>query len=107
MAAAIRIKLIDLLKIIAEKPAMQHKSRTRQIRLFATAPAKAERRPLNLEKDLEAIKAYLLNGPARRNDLEMEFNMSDKAVLRRLGMLKARGEVVSLPDHSYQLAGVV
>ena len=108
MAAAIRIKLIDLLKIIAEKPAMQHESRTRQIRLFATAPAKAERRPLNLEieEDLEAIKAYLQNGPVRRSDLEMELNMSDDAVLRRLGALKAAEEVVSLPDHSYQLTGV-
>ena len=103
MAAAIRIKLADLLSILMEKPPVANESRTRQIRLFATA----ERRPLNLEKDLEAIKAYLQNGPARRSDLEMELNMSDKAVLRRLGMLKARGVVVDLPGHSYQLRGAI
>ena len=101
MAAAIRIKLADLLSILMEKPPVVNESRTKQIRLFATA----ERRPLNrgIEEDLEAIKAHLQNGPARRSDLEMEFNMSDKAVLRRLGMLKARGVVVDLPGHSYQL----
>ena len=104
MAAAIRIKLADLLSILMEKPPAVNESRTKQIRLFATA----ERRPLNrgIEEDLEAIKAYLQNGPARRSDLEMELNMSKDSVLRRLGMLRAAGEIVSLPDRGYQLREV-
>jgi len=95
MAAAIRIKLADLLKIIAETPTIRRRS----------TPAHRPTSP-DILADLEAIKAYLQNGPSRRSDLEMELNMSDDAVLRRLGVLKAAGEVVSLPDHSYQLAGV-
>ncbi|MDD4579583.1 MAG: hypothetical protein PHF80_02800 [Methanothrix sp.] len=95
MAAAIRIKLADLLKIIAETPTIRRRS----------TPAHRPTSP-DILADLEAIKAYLQNGPVRRSDLEMELNMSDDAVLRRLGVLKAAGEVVSLPDHSYQLAGV-
>lgn len=96
MAAAIRITLADLLKIIAETPPVRRRS----------TPAHRPTSP-DILADLEAIKAYLQNGPARRSDLEMELNMSDDAVLRRLGALKAAGEVVSLSDHSYQLAGVV
>jgi hypothetical protein len=105
MAAAIRIKLSDLLSILMEKPPAAHEPRTGQIKLFKAAPVKAERRPLNMEieKDLEAIKAYLLNGPARRSDLDMVLNMSDGAVLRRLHLLKERGVVVDLPVHRYQL----
>jgi len=107
MAAAIRIKLGDLLSILMEKPPVIHEPRTRQIKLFPTAPApvKAERCPLNLEieKDLVAIKAYLLNGPAKRDDLEMELNMSGGAVLHRLHLLKARGVVIDLPGYRYQL----
>lgn len=95
MAAAIRITLADLLKIIAETPPVRRRS----------TPAHRPTSP-DILADLEAIKAYLQNGPVRRSDLEMELNMSDDAVLRRLGVLKAAGEVVSLPDHSYQLAGV-
>ena len=95
MAAAIRITLADLLKIIAETPPVRRRS---TVTHRPTSP--------DILADLEAIKAYLQNGPARRSDLEMELNMSDKAALRRLGMLKAAGEVVSLPDHSYQLTGV-
>ena len=96
MAAAIRITLADLLKIIAETPPVRRRS----------TPAHRPTSP-DILADLEAIKAYLQNGPVRRSDLEMELNMSDDAVLRRLGALKAAGEVVRLPDHSYQLAGVV
>jgi hypothetical protein len=105
MAAAIRIKLSDLLSILMEKPPVIHEQRTRQIKLFKAAPANAERRPLNLEieKDLEAIKAYLLNGPAQRSDLDMVLNLSDGAVLRRIHLLKERGVVVGLPGHRYQL----
>jgi hypothetical protein len=105
MAAAIKIKLADLLSILMEKPPANHEPRARQIKLFQTAPAKAERRPLNLEieKDLEAIKAYLLNGPARRSDLEMVLNLSDGAVLHRLSKLKARGVVGDFPGHRYKL----
>jgi hypothetical protein len=105
MAAAIKIKLSDLLSILMEKPPVIHEPRTRQIRLPKASPAKAERRPLNLEieKDLEAIKAYLLNGPARRCDLELVLNLSDGAVLHRLSKLKARGVVIDLPGHRYKL----
>jgi biotin operon repressor len=108
MAAAIRIRLADLLSILMEKPPAAHEPRTRQIKLFKAAPVKAERRPLNLEieKDLEAIKAYLLNGPARRSDLEMALNMSNGAILRRLSILKTRGVVVDLHGHGYQLGEV-
>lgn len=108
MAAAIRIKLGDLLSILMEKSHVGHEPHARQIKLFPTAPARAERRPLNLEieKDLEVIKAYLLNGPAQRRDLEMELNLSDGAVLHRLHLLKARGVVVDLPGHSYKLGEV-
>jgi Mn-dependent DtxR family transcriptional regulator len=85
MAASIRIKLADLLKIMAETPPVRHRP---------TSP--------DILADLEDIKAYLQNGPARRSDLEAELDMSGDAVLRRLGMLKAAGEIVNLPDHSYQ-----
>jgi biotin operon repressor len=102
MAAAIRIKLGDLLSLLMETPHAAHEPRVRQTKLFTTTP---ESRPLNLEmeKDLAAIKAYLLNGPARRSDLEMELNMSNSAVLHRLHQLKARGAVVDLPGHQYKL----
>jgi hypothetical protein len=67
MAAAIRITLADLLRILTEKVPVVQEPRTRQIK------AKAESCPLNLEieKDLAAIRAYLLNGPAQRSDLDM------------------------------------
>ncbi|MCK9440246.1 MAG: hypothetical protein M0Q13_02335 [Methanothrix sp.] len=107
MAAAIRIKLGDLLSILMEKPPVVHDSHTRQVRLFSTASAKAERRPLNraIEEDLEAIKAFLLNGTARRDDLEMELNMSDHAVLHRLDLLKERGVLIDLPGDKYGILG--
>lgn len=90
MAAAIRIRLADLLRILTETPPVKHRSA----------------RP-NIQADLEAIREYLQSGPARRSDLETELGVSGDAVLHRLGMLKAAGEVVYLPDHRYQLAGVV
>jgi uncharacterized membrane protein len=101
MAASIKIKLSDLLSILMERPPVIHEPRARQIKLAASP----EPCPLNagMEEDLEAIKAYLLNGPARRSDLEMELNMSNGAVLRRLHMLKKRGVVVDLPGHNYNL----
>ena len=110
MVAVIRIKLADLLRILMEKPHAVHESHARQIELFAAAPAKAESRPLNLEitKDLEAIKAYLMtSGPARRTDLEMELNFSSGAVLHRLSMLKEMGVVIDMPGHNYQLREAV
>ncbi|MFZ2472755.1 MAG: hypothetical protein WAW52_12560 [Methanothrix sp.] len=108
MAAAIRIKLGDLLSILMEKQPVVHDSHTKQARLFAAAPAKAERRPLNLEimKDLEVIKAYLMtSGPARRIDLEMELNFSSGAVLQRLNLLKERGVLIDLPGDKYGIPG--
>jgi hypothetical protein len=109
MAAAIRIKLIDLLKILTDKTPKEHQPHTKQIRLFATAPVKAERHPLNLELegDLELVKAYLRNGPARRSDLEMELNFSRGAVLHRLSMLRERGMIVDLPNYHYGLKEAV
>ena len=95
MAAAIRIKLADLLKIIAETPPVRRRS---TVTHRPTSP--------DILADLEAIKAYLQNGPVRRSDLEMELNMSKDSVLRRLGMLRAAGEIVSLPDRGYQLREV-
>lgn len=85
----IRIRLIDLLKILAEPPAR------------STRP----RAPL-VEKDLEAIKLFLqTSGPARRSDLEFQFScLSRSAILHRLDMLKERGEVVDLPGDVYGVA---
>jgi hypothetical protein len=99
MAAAIRVKLADLLSILMEKPPVAHEPQTRQIKM--TTPL--ERRPLSVEveKDLEAIKEYLLAGPARRSDLEFQFTLSNSAVLHRLHLLMERGVVVDLPGHMY------
>jgi hypothetical protein len=99
MAASIKIKLSDLLSILMERPPVIHEPRARQIKL-STPP---EPCPLKMEEDLEAIKAYLLNGPVRRSDLEMVLNMSNGAVLRRLHLLKKRGVVVDFPGHNYKL----
>lgn len=91
MATAIRIKLVDLLKIMAETPPVRHKS----------TPAHRPTSP-DMLADLDAIREYLQNGAARRRDLEMEFGMSKDGVLRRLHLLKAAGEVVDLPGRRYQ-----
>ena len=105
MAVAIRIKLADLLSILMEKQPVVHDSHTRQVRLFSIAPAKAVRRPLNreIEEDMGAFKAFLLNGPARRDDLEMELNMSDGACLHRPNLLKERGALIDLLGDEYGL----
>jgi Mn-dependent DtxR family transcriptional regulator len=80
MAAAIRIKLVDLLPILMES------------------------RPLNpeTEKELETIKQFLVtSGPARARDLAMVLHLSDGAVIHRLNLLKEMGDIVDLPDHKY------
>ncbi|OPX73971.1 MAG: hypothetical protein A4E44_02186 [Methanosaeta sp. PtaB.Bin018] len=84
--AVIQISLADLLKILSESsPKNPTISRT-------------------TENELDAIRHYLLStGPAKRSDLEFEFNLSDKAVLRRLNMRKERGIVVQRPGHRYDL----
>lgn len=94
MAAAIRIKLADLLKIMAETPPARRQP----------APAKTRQTSLDVRLDLDAIREYLQAGPARRSDLEMTFHMSRGTILHRLDLLRVAGEVVRLPDHSYQLA---
>lgn len=88
MVTAIRIKLIDLLKILSDRPSK-------------TAG------PL-VEGDLEAIRRHLQNlGPKGKKDLAMELHMTDHAVLHRLNMLKDRGIVVDLHHHEYGLREMV
>lgn len=87
MAAAIRIRLSDLLKILTDKP------KTRAPR--PPTPAMAE--------DLDAIKKILESGPQKRGDLELELGISGDAILRRLHLLLASGVVVGVSDHSYRL----
>jgi hypothetical protein len=102
MVAAIRIKLVDLLKILSiHPPSVWASARTdpKQRTLFESAMTTAE-----TEADVECIKRYLLlSGSARRREVEMELNLSGKAVLRRLNLLRERGELVDLPDHVYGL----
>jgi uncharacterized membrane protein len=107
MPAVLRLKLIDLLRVLSDKAPKEKESHTRQIKLIE--PRRKERVPLNLglKEDLEAIKAYLQNGPARRQDLEMELHYSSGVVLRRLHMLKEMGEVINLPNHGYGIKGVL
>lgn len=96
MAAAIRIKLADLLRILTEKAPVVHEPRTRQVKLPKATPAKAE-----IEKDLGAIREHLLAGPAKRSDLDIVLTLSEDATLRRLHLLMERGVVVDLPGHMY------
>lgn len=86
MAACIRIRLVDLLSILMEKP------KTRAPR--PSTPG--------MEKDLDSIKEILESGPARRRDLEFELSMSGDAVLRRLHILMDKGILITIPDHKYQ-----
>ena len=90
MAAAIRIKLADLLKILSEQPPSACRRSTTQ------------KHPL-VEKDIEIIRQHLQSGPIGRRDLELELNMSRSAILHRLDLLKERGIIVDLPDHHYGL----
>ena len=107
MAAVLRIKLIDLLRILLDRSPAAHEPNIRQRRLF-TSPvtaSKTERSPL--EEDLAAIKQYLqTSGPAGKRDLAMVLNMGGSTMLHRLNLLKEHGVVVDLPGHKYELAGV-
>jgi len=106
MAAAIRIKLIDLLQILSDRPPVARESHAEHLQLFASAPATVKKTECSLliEQDLEAIKRYLqASKMATKRDLSMELNMSDNATLYRLNLLKERGIVVDLPGHNYGL----
>ena len=95
MAAAIRIKLSDLLSIISDWPQEAPKIRKKRSQPIASAP---------IEMDLEAIRGYLLaSGRATKQDVSMELHMSSNATVRRLNLLKERGVIVDLPGHNYGL----
>ncbi len=87
MAAAIRVKLGDLLKILTDKP----------------QPRAPRPSPASMTRDMEAIEKILESGPAKRSDLELELGVSGDAVLRRLHLLLANGIVVGVSDYRYQL----
>jgi len=97
MAAAIRIRLSDLLKILTDRPQeTASMSRKRKIRPISSA---------RIEEDMETIRRYLqASGPTTRRDLSMELHMHDHFTLYRLSLLKERGVVVELPGHKYDLA---
>lgn len=100
-AAVIRIKLVDLLKILCEplpKEVRTKPDSPRQTRLTTSGVD---------EHELEAIRTYLMcQGPAKSIDLQFEFNMSRGTVLHRLDLLKGRGVVEDLPGYRYGLKGV-
>jgi len=90
MPCAIRIKLIDLLKILSERP---------------SGETAARHLPF-LEKDLEAVKAYLqTSGPVASKDLAADFSISKGATLRRLNLLRERGVLINLPGDKYGILG--
>lgn len=105
MAVVLRLKLIDLLQLLAEKVPKEREPHTRQIKL--NEPKRKERGPLNLEieKDLEAIEKIMAAGPVSNHDLQMTLGISDGAVLRRLHLLMDKGTLISIPDNKYQIVG--
>jgi biotin operon repressor len=91
VAAAIRIKLADLLMILSERPGGE------------TTPKPSRHYPF-LERDIVAVKAYLqTSGPAKVTDLEKEFDISKRAIWHRLNLLKERGVLVHLPGDKYAI----
>ncbi len=124
MATAIRIKLVDLLAVLAEtSPEIKQRPchNFTQLKLtrsqLARFSPKQERRmqqnpkpcrPANQahkidEGELRAIQKYLKNSAASRRDLEFHFNMTSGSVMRRLKLLKERGIVEHLPGNVYAL----
>jgi len=96
MAAAIRIKLGDLLKILSDWPQEAPRPRKKQPRTISSA---------RIEEDMEAIRRYLqASGPTTRRDLSVELHMHDHFTLYRLNLLKERGVIVDLPGYKYGLA---
>lgn len=91
MAAVIRMKLVDLLKILNEQPPSSAFVRT------VTAPS-----PL-VEKDVEAIRRHLKNGPTERRVLEIELGLSRNVMTHRLNLLKERGVIVEANAHCFEL----
>lgn len=107
MAAVIRIKLVDLLAVLAETTPDSQKrpsKHSKQVKLFSCTPVAKDAKQGSIdEEDLRAIQKYLKRGDASRRDLEFKLNMSDKMVLRRLDLLKERGIVKHLPGNLYGL----
>jgi hypothetical protein len=91
MATAIRIKLVDLLKILNEQPPSGAFVRT------VTRPG-----PLS-EKDVEVIRRHLRSGPTERRVLELDLGLSRSVMTHRLNLLKERGVVVEFPGHCFAL----
>lgn len=91
MAAVIRMKLADLLKILNEQPPSGASVRT------VTRPG-----PL-AERDIEIIRRHLQSGPTGRRVLEIELGLSRSAMTHRLNLLKERGIVVEFPGHCFAL----
>jgi hypothetical protein len=126
MAAVIRIRLIDLLKILCEplpkevRTKSNSPSRAKLVvveKRVEVAPRKysaSQDKPKTCEmwansideRELEAISQCLqYAGPAKRWDLQLGLNMSEKAILHRLDLLKERGVVEDLPGYRYGLKG--
>lgn len=105
MAVVLRLKLIDLLRLLTEKVPKEREPHTRQLKL--NEPKRKERSPLNLEieKDLEAIEKIMAAGPVSNHDLQMVLNMSSNAVLRRLHLLMDKGTLITIPGNQYQKVG--
>jgi hypothetical protein len=91
MATAIRIKLVDLLKILNEHPPSGAFVRT----ITRTGPL--------VERDVEVIRRHLQSGPTERKVLEIELGLSRSAITHRLNLLKERGVVVECPGHCFAL----
>lgn len=90
MVTAIRIKLVDFLKILSATPP------------GAFCRPKTQNYPL-IETDLEAIRQHLQNGLTERKDLENELGLSHNAMLYRLDLLKERGVIVESTAHCFKL----
>ncbi len=113
MAAVIRIRLVDLLQILCETSPKEVRAKPNSPRQARSAvveavPRKDSGRQAGRidEAELAAISRYLqCAGPAKRIDLQFALNLSEKAVLHRLDLLKERGVIEDLPGHRYGLAG--
>ncbi len=107
MAAVLRIKLADLLTVLAsdlspriekndpfEESGPSQKTFT-QLGFIGFRPRARPKKPAkpNMgskidEQELRAIQKYLSSGPASRDDLEFALSMTSSAVLYRLAVLK-------------------
>ncbi len=105
MATAIRIKLADLLAVLAETaPDTNNRTRRHFTQLKLTGAKSVQHEPQTIDEgDLRAIQKYLKNNTASRRDLEFHLSMTKNMVLRRLDLLKERGVVKHLPGNMYGL----